>query len=205
MTGNRLDTVYDLGSPQAAAEFYDRWAAEYEAELAQNGYVTPMRCAAALASVAAMPWAPLLELGCGTGLGGAALRDAGFECIDGVDISPEMLANAGDKEIYRSLAIADLSEPLDFLQDGAYQNVAAIGVLNPNFMPADLIDRVVAALPAGGCFVLSLSDHALSEGSMQTRVLELTEYGVADLVFMEKGDHLPGIDLQSTVYVLQKR
>ena len=133
------------------------------------------------------------------------MRAAGFECIDGLDISPEMLAKAEAKDIYRSLAVADLSEPLDYVEPGTYQNAAAIGVLNPNFMPAQLIDQVLDLLPAGGCFVLSLNDHALIEGSMETRVLELTEYGIADLAFKEQGDHLPGIDLQSTVYVLQKR
>ena len=205
MTGRRLDTVYSLGSAEEAAEFYGRWAGEYEDELTAGGYVTPLRCAAALAAHASMPWAPLLELGCGTGLGGLALRDAGFECIDGIDISPEMLAKAEAKAIYRSLAVVDLSGPLDAIADDTYQNAAAIGVLNPSFMPPTLIDAVLDKLPAGGCFVFSLNDHALSEGSMQTRVLELTEYGVADLVFKEHGDHIPEIDLRSTVFVLRKR
>jgi predicted TPR repeat methyltransferase len=205
MTHRRLDKVYALGSAEEAAEFYNRWASEYEDELTAGGYVTPLRCAAALAAHASLPWAPLLELGCGTGLGGLALRDAGFECIDGVDISPEMLAKAEAKGIYRSLAIVDLSGPLDAIADDGYQNAAAIGVLNPSLMPASLIDAVLGKLPAGGCFVLSLNDHALSEGSMQTRVLELTEYGVADLVYKEHGDHIPEIELQSTVFVLRKR
>ena len=205
MTGDRLDIVYDLNSAEKAADFYGAWASEYEDELAANGYVTPARAAAALAEFASLPWAPVLELGCGTGLGGLALRSAGFECIDGLDISPEMLARAEAKEVYRSLAVADLSLPVDFIEPGVYQNAAAIGVLNPNFMPSRLIDQILDLLPAGGCFVLTLNDHALAEGSMETRVLELTEYSVADLLFKEQGDHLPGIDLQSTVYVLQKR
>lgn len=204
MTG-KLGTVYDLATPQAAAEFYGDWAKIYEDELAQNGYVTPARCAAALAEAASLPWAPLIELGCGTGLGGLALRAAGFECIDGVDISPQMLERAAAKDIYRTLGAADLSQPLDWMPDDTYQNAAAIGVLNPNFMPAHLIDWVIDKLPSGGCFVFSLNDHALAGGAMETRVLELTEYAVADLAFREAGDHLPGIDLASTVYVLKKR
>lgn len=201
----RLDTVYDLTSPEAAAEFYDRWAADYEDELTAGGYVTPLRCAAALAGHASLPWAPLLELGCGTGLSGLALRDAGFDCIDGYDISPEMLAKAAEKKIYRWLGEIDLSQPLDTIPPDTYQNAAAIGVLNPNFMPATLIDQALQQLPAGGCFVLSLNDHALAEGSMQTRILELTEHATADLLFKEYGDHIPGTGLKSTVFVLQKR
>jgi predicted TPR repeat methyltransferase len=205
MSGRRLDTVYSLDSPEAAAEFYGRWADEYENELTASGYVTPLRCAAALAAHASLPWAPLIELGCGTGMGGLALREAGFECIDGVDISPEMLAKAEAKGIYRALAVVDLSQPLDAIADDTYQNAAAIGVLNPSFIPPTVIDEVLRKLPEGGCFVFSLNDHALAGGLMETRVLELTEYGVADLVFKEQGEHIPEIELASTVFVLRKR
>ena len=86
-----------------------------------------------------------------------------------------------------------------------YQNAAAIGVLNPQQMPATVIDGMLDILPGGGCLVLSLNDHTLAEGSMETRILELTEYNVADLMFKEHGEHLPGIGLTSSVYVLRKR
>jgi len=200
-----LKSVYDLASPEAATEFYDDWAAGYEAELAENGYATPMLCAKALAKHATLPWAPLLEVGCGTGLGGLALRNQGFECIDGGDISPEMLARAEQKGIYRSLSIVDLSKPLDDIPEDVYQNAAAIGVLNPSFLPGAVIDEVLARIPAGGCFVLSLNDHARANGTFETRIIEITEHQVADLVFKEHGANVPGIDLEGTVYVLKKR
>ena len=200
-----LGSAYSLNSAEEAKAFYDRWAADYETELAENGYVTPLRCAQALADAASMPWAPLAEFGCGTGLGGAMLREHGFECIDGFDISPRMLEQARSKEIYRSLDIVDLSQPLDNIARDAYQNAAAIGVLNPKHMPATVIDEILNLLPEGGCFVFSLNDHALAEGTMETRLLELTEHGIADLVFKEFGDHLPGTGLTGCVYVLKKR
>lgn len=200
-----LGSVYSLSSAEEAKAFYDRWAADYETELAKNGYVTPLRCAQALADAASMPWAPLAEFGCGTGLGGAMLREHGFECIDGFDISPGMLEHARSKEIYRSLDIVDLSQPLDDIARDTFQNAAAIGVLNPKHMPATVIDEILNLLPEGGCFVFSLNDHALAEGTFETRLLELTEHGIADLVFKEFGDHLPGTGLTGCVYVLRKR
>ena len=72
-------------------------------------------------------------------------------------------------------------------------------------MPSTVFDEILNLLPSGGCFVFSLNDHALAGGTMETRLLELTEHGVADLVFKEHGEHLPGIDLTSSVYVLKKR
>lgn len=204
-TSGGLDQVYELGSAQEARAFYDRWAGGYEAELTGAGYMTPRRCAEALAAHAAAPWAPLLEIGCGTGLGGLALQAAGFECIDGFDISEEMLRQAGDKGIYRTLGILDLSRPLDAIAEDAYQNAAAIGVLNPSFIPPTVIDEVVSKLPAGGCFVFSANDRAVADGSIMARVLEITEHGIADLMVKDYGTHIPDADLQGWVLVLKKR
>lgn len=200
-----LDKVYSLGSAGDAESFYDNWADGYEAELAENGYITPQRCAEALAAHALQPAAPLAEFGCGTGLGGMALRAVGFTTLDGFDISQEMLTQAEEKSIYRSLEILDLSQPLEAIPSDKYQNAAAIGVLNPSFMPPTVLDDMLSKLPVGGCLVFSINDHAAKEGSMETRVLELTEYNVADLIYKDYGQHLPGVDLQSTVYVLKKR
>ena len=205
MTKDGLNTVYTLGSTEAARSFYDDWAAGYEDELAQNGYLTPQRCAAALADHVDDRGAPVLEIGCGTGLGGLALNAAGFSSIDGFDLSPEMLKRAEEKRIYRALDTIDLSQPLEKLEAGTYTHAAAIGVLNPSFMPATVIDEVLGVLPSGGCFVFSLNDNSAADGTIETRVLELTEHGVADLVFKEYGDHIPEQDLKGTVYVLKKR
>ncbi|MEM7056779.1 MAG: methyltransferase domain-containing protein [Pseudomonadota bacterium] len=203
MTGG-LDTVYTLGASADAETFYNGWADGYDAELAENGYVTPRRCAEALAAHAMEPTAPLIEFGCGTGLGGVALQAAGFNTLDGFDISQEMLERARQKALYRSLGVMDLAKPLE-IETGVYQNAAAIGVLNPAFMPPTVLDEMLAALPTEGCLVVSINDNSARDGSMETRILELTEYNIADLVFKDYGEHLPGVDLQSTVYVLKKR
>ena len=86
-----LESAYDLPDRQATAGFYGDWAATYDDEIAGNGYATPARCAAALAGRAASREAPVLDIGCGTGLSGLALRAAGFTTIDGTDFSAEML------------------------------------------------------------------------------------------------------------------
>jgi SAM-dependent methyltransferase len=49
------------------------------------------------------------DLGCGTGRIGAWLRDKGVESIDGVDVTPEMLAMARSRNVYNRLLEADLS------------------------------------------------------------------------------------------------
>ena len=50
------------------------------------------------------------DLACGTGRIGAWLRAHGVREIDGVDLTPEMLERARERNIYRSLRIADVGE-----------------------------------------------------------------------------------------------
>ena len=67
----------------------------------------------ALLDTLATPQWPLLrsavDLGCGTGRTGAWLRKSGVAAIDGVDLTPEMLAVARETGLYRRLAEADVA------------------------------------------------------------------------------------------------
>ncbi len=62
-----------------------------------------------------------VELGCGTGRTGAWLRGNGVESIDGVDITPEMIAVAHPRGIYRHLHQADVTAT--GLESGVYDLV----------------------------------------------------------------------------------
>lgn len=198
-----LDTAYGLDDMDKTRSFYDDWAATYDAEIARNGYATPRRCAEALAEHAD-PGAAVLDLGCGTGLSGVALRAAGFTTIDGAEPSAEMRARAEASGAYRAVLAIEPEDPLPF-PAGAYANVVAAGVISPGHAPPEAMDKALAILPVGGCLVFSLNDHALEEAAYPGRAAALVADGVADLIHHQHGPHLPGIGLESTIYVLQKR
>lgn len=63
------------------------------------------------------------DLGCGTGRTAAWLRDHGVRAIDGVDITPEMLAVARERGLHDRLVEADVAHT--GLQSGAYDLVIA--------------------------------------------------------------------------------
>jgi len=198
-----LDSVYGLETGDETKAFYDNWSDTYDAEVAENGYVTPQRAAEALAAQVTDLAEPLMDLGCGTGVSGAAFANAGFAAIDGTDFSGQMLEKARAKEIYRKLSQGDLSDPMPF-EDGAYRLISAIGVLNPGHAPAEVFDQVMEKLPSGGLFAFSLNDHALADPSYEARLNEHLDTGYATLLFREYGEHLPKIDLKSAVYVVSK-
>ena len=201
MSDNFLDKVYAARSAEETREIYDAWAKSYEAEVAENGYATPGRCAAALAGVTDDLIQPILDFGCGTGLSGLALKLAGFTTIDGVDLSPEMLAQAEAKGIYRNLRNVTAQSTLD---KGVYHSIAAIGVIGSGAAPISVLDMLMHALPKAGRLVFSFNDHTLEDPVHEGRINEWTDCGAARLLFRERGPHLPGLNMKSNVYILEK-
>ena len=198
-----LDTVYRMEKKEDVRALYADWAAGYDADLAAKGYASPDRCAAALAQFAPDRAAPILDLGCGTGLSGAALKAAGFDTIDGTDFSPEMLAAATAKTLYRNLTLGDLEHPIP-AKKGEYSLISAIGVFSPGHAPAQLMEDAIALLPRGGLFVFTLNEHAMAEPEYGFKLRELTDGGWARVLFKERGPHLPGIGLEAEVWVLER-
>jgi predicted TPR repeat methyltransferase len=194
-----LKGVYALDTEPDVRDYYDRWAKTYDAELAENRYATPGRCAAALSAAAVAPDAALLDMGCGTGLSGAAFAAAGFTTIDGCDLSEGMLAEARARGLYRALYLADALP-----REALYDAVAAVGVIGAGAGPPELLDTCLRHLRSGGHFVFSFNDHALAVPEYPARLDAVTEGGQARIVYREHGDHLPEMGISSTVYVLEK-
>ncbi|WP_050602413.1 class I SAM-dependent methyltransferase [Ruegeria sp. 6PALISEP08] len=203
MTDKFLDSTYNLGTPQETESHYKNWAATYDEEVEDHGYVTPGRVAAALWSVHPHPETRILDFGCGTGLSGQALRAVGFEIIDGMDPTPKMLEEAKAKGVYKTLTGFDITKPAPLKRD-AYSVITAIGAIGQGAAPPETFDVLMHALPKGGLFALSLNDHALADHTFTCRITDWVDMGAARLLFREHGPHLPGINLNSDVYVLEK-
>lgn len=199
-----LRRVYGIEDPHEIREYYDAWATSYDAELIDSGYASPARVAAALAEFASDLSLPMLDYGCGTGLSGEALRAAGFTVVDGADPAAEMLRAADSKGVYRELTLLDLDVPGTPFESQSYAGVAAIGLIGPGAGPIELFDELLDVVAPGGLFGVSLNDHAMSQPEYPAKVDQHVTSGAFRAVFEERGPHLPGLDVQSTVFVLQR-
>ena len=195
-----LDKVYHARTSEETKTIYDAWAQSYEAEVADNGYVTPGRCASALAEFVEDKNTPVLDFVCGTGLSGLALRAAGFTTLDGVDLSDGMLEVARSKGAYRSLTTIGADDPVP----SGYRVITAIGVIGAGAAPLPVLDKILAQLPTGGKCVFSFNDHTLEDPAYAQKIDTLKKEGVVIELFCEHGPHLPGRDMGSNVYVLEK-
>lgn len=97
--------------------------------------------------------AKTLDLGCGTGLTGAVLRENAAWLV-GVDIAPKMLAQAKEKLLYDALVEDDILHFLD--HDPTLYNWIIAADVVPYFGDLEpLFQRVKARLAPQGLFVLS--------------------------------------------------
>ena len=110
------------------ADRYDEWAKGYDDDLASWSYQAPTVVAETV--VSRHPEAgSALDVGCGTGLVGRALRARGFAGqILGLDISQESLEIAQQCGAYDSVEHADLQQPLPF-EDDSVDALVCVGVM----------------------------------------------------------------------------
>ncbi len=147
--------VADTGRapPDYVRVVFDGYAARFDAHLIGLGYRVPGLARAALSAAAGQ--GTVLDLGCGTGLMAVALSDLKCGPWVGVDLSPRMLAAAGQRGLYAELHQADLP---DFLarEQRRFALVLAGDVL-PYFGDLrPLFAAVAARLAPGGRFVCSV-------------------------------------------------
>lgn len=102
-------------APDAYVEtLFDQQAEAFEDILVEQlGYAVPMMVRQRFQALELGPFSRMLDLGCGTGLTGEALRDLA-EDITGIDLSENMVEIAHEKDIYETLFVAEVE---DFLED----------------------------------------------------------------------------------------
>lgn len=193
-----------LWTPRPVAEsiaLYAAWADTYDADVTARGYRTPARLALALAQFAPKD-AQILDFGCGTGIGGAALRQAGFTTIDGTDITAEMLSKAAARGIYRRTW---LSEPGALTFDtGAYAVIVAVGVISLGAAPPDTLAPLVTKLGRDGLLALSFNDPTLADDAYADALSAEVDSGRVDVLFRAHGPHLEDVGMGSDVMILRR-
>lgn len=151
-----LERAYGLQTPADSRALYRDWAASYDRTMEDGlGYVSPVRLAERLALHVPERNSRVLDVGCGTGLAGRYLAGLGFGRIDGLDVSPEMLAMARSTGHYERLVEADLTRRLP-LADGIYDAAICTGTFTHGHVGADCLPEILRVLRPGACFACTV-------------------------------------------------
>ena len=143
---------------------YGEWVATYE-QTVEDAMDLEL-----LDALGTVTWAQVrraADLGCGTGRTGAWLRGRGVAAIDGVDVTPQMLAVARSRDVYRRLVEADVTAT--GFRARAYDLVTSCLVdehlqdLRPLYAEAFRLAR-----PGGAYVLVGLHPHFLMAAGMPT-------------------------------------
>jgi len=151
---------------EEATKAYDELGPSYDEYIAKIQYIGPGKTAEIAAEL--FPGdksnVQILDLACGTGLVGQALRAAGFQHVDGVDPSSVSLQKAEEKQSYRKLVcsyIGDEGHRLPF-DDSSYDLVTLAGGMGMNMVPCNGLHEMVRLAKPGGYAVNIFREEILT-------------------------------------------
>ncbi|MEL7157761.1 MAG: class I SAM-dependent methyltransferase [Actinomycetota bacterium] len=186
-----LNDAYAVETPDDNVALYRRWASSYESDfMAETGYLYHERVADYFEQVAERGDGPVLDAGCGTGVVGVAVSARGGWAIDGIDISPDMLARAAEKRnaagepLFGSLHQADLTEPLP-IPDDTYGSVVSAGVFTTGHVGPRAVNELVRVVRPGGPLVLGVNSRFYAASGFAQHLEEMVGFELVEIIGVE--------------------
>lgn len=195
---------------------FDAYASDFDAALVERlDYKVPQQLAQLLRRHALGIMHPsALDLGCGTGLMGAEIRDK-VSWLIGIDISEPMLVKAREKKIYDVLQKADIGHAFVEGEQHSLITAADVFMYIPNLAP--LFVSIAGALEDNGYFLFSVEKASNSQPWQlleSMRHAHNAEYvqdllGTTGLVILEKQETIARMDrgnpVPALIYLTQKQ
>lgn len=194
------------GNTDRLNDLYDTWATYYDRDVLREGYQGPE----VISDIAlqAVGWqrgrhgfssrtehsAPLrstivLDAGCGTGLAGIALARRGFTCIDGFDLSNQMVRQARKSKVYSWLSASlDLNKPLvPTLSEQHYDLVVCLGVFTLGHVPPESLYHLLEVTRPKGTVIVSTRTAYLRRSTFVDQIRSLTQCGRLTILDRQMG------------------
>ena len=178
-----LKAAYAVRSPDDNRELYAQWAATYEQFLDDYRYIYARQVAEIFAGRSSVEGEPVLDAGCGTGRLGWELSRLGISPVDGIDISPEMLAKAGTMTgpdgapSYRRLMEADLTGSIDLGTD-SYSGLVSSGAFTHGHLGPDALAELLRVVRPGSVGVVGVNAAIFESNGYRARLERYAVDGV---------------------------
>ena len=143
--------------------------------------------------------ARVLDAGCGTGAVAARLKTRGFELIDGVDLSPEMLKIAKEKQLYQTLIEADLNRPLN-LPHSPYTVIVSAGTFTTGHVGAGGFHNLFAHLQKDGLIACVIANPVWQRDQFDRFLVDLP----ADVLANQVEATIPDAEPDAHMLVLRR-
>ena len=199
---SRLSRVYD--NPGDKQSLFDDWAPTYDHDLVNElGYVADAEACDRLIALIPNRLARILDAGCGTGLVGRRLQQAGYTQIHGSDYSQKMLDEARATGAYVSLLQHDLTQPVE--TEELYDAAIAVGVFAFSVPAADHLVNITCSLKPGGIALVTVNGKAWHEVDWPAQLDGFDHrFPQARLLEIQTIDYLTAEEIDGRLLILQR-
>ncbi len=182
-----LQRAYSLKDSSQSQALYASWAKTYDKTMLEGlGYLTPKNTAALLSKFVAAKQLRTLDVGSGTGLAGLELNALGFTHLDALDYSPQMLAVAAHRGVYKNIIEADLNQMLD-IPDDTYDAMICTGTFTHAHVSAKCLDELFRILKPAGHFACTVHNDIWHTEGFEEKTTALSKTGLLKTVNQELG------------------
>jgi predicted TPR repeat methyltransferase len=153
----RLAEVYHSASQHELSKTYDKWAADYDADMQSLGYAHPAIISGLASRFISELNTSILDAGVGTGTIGHLLNILGFTNLHGLDMSQGMLARATKRGIYKGLSQGILGQTLNF-PSNHFGTIVSTGTFTTGHAPPSAFAELARILKPGGHLIFTVAE-----------------------------------------------
>ena len=179
-----LDEAYSVQSPDDNRRLYAKWAATYDSSFVDaKQYRYPKAISEVFDEVVTDRVVRVLDIGTGTGLTGMYLSRLRPEVVlDGMDISPQMLEQAGlkkrsdDSAVYRRLYERDLTQTVPN-ENQPYEALVSSGTFTHGHLGPQSLRNLLPLLAHNGWLVVGVNNEHFEAKAFAQELQSLVELG----------------------------
>lgn len=165
--------TYAAQTSEELAQAYRKWAGLYDQDTQEvMGYVGPVVAATMLDDHLGSKACRVLDAGCGTGLVGEVLQQMGYENVDALDFSSDMLDEAARKAVYDNLYQEDMNGELG-IGDDTYDATICVGTFTYAHVGPKAFEELVRITRPGGHVCFTIRDGAYQDYGYRSKMLEM--------------------------------
>ena len=198
-----LDDAYSVKTPDDNRQLYAKWADTYETIfVATQKYRYPQAISEVFHNViTSANISSVVDIGTGTGLTGMYLSSLRPNLIiDGIDISPEMLAKAREKKrldgssVYQLLLVKDMSG-MASTPNSPYDALICSGTFTHGHLGPEALDNLIKLVRPNGWCVIGVNNEHFEAREFDKKLNQLIETNqIADLQILRIQVYEPGSD-----------
>ena len=198
-----LEEAYSVKTPDDNRQLYAKWADTYETIfVATQKYRYPQAISEVFHNViTSANISSVVDIGTGTGLTGMYLSSLRPNLnIDGIDISPEMLAKAREKKrqngssVYQLLLEKDMSM-LTSTPNSPYDALICSGTFTHGHLGPEALDNLIKLVRPDGWYVIGVNKEHFEAREFDKKLNQLIESNqIGDLQILKIQVYEPGSD-----------